>query len=211
MAEPRNTTRTGRIIRAADLGGTFVFAIEGAMVAQAAGFDPVGILVLAFLTALGGGIIRDTLIGALPPAAIREWRYAVIVLAASVLAFTANPAARTVPDWLMTGLDAAGLALFAVAGTEKSLQHGVHPLPAIFLGTIGGVGGGVMRDLMLSHVPRILNSDIYATAAMLGASIVVLGQAARIRPQIMAVVAALACFALRMVAVARDWQLPREL
>jgi len=209
----RNRERGGmgtgvRIVRAADLAGTLVFAVEGALAAMAAGLDPVGILVLAFLTALGGGMIRDTLIGARPVAAVGDWRYAVIVLAAAAVTWLLRPTVEAVPAWLLTGLDAAGLGLFAVAGTQKSLDHGIHPLVAIFLGTVGGVGGGALRDVVLNEIPHVLHADIYATAAMLAAAIVVGGRALGLPPRATALAAGLACFALRLAAVAGHWQLP---
>ncbi|MGK6318380.1 trimeric intracellular cation channel family protein [Sphingomonas sp. DT-204] len=199
---------TAAIIRVADLAGTFVFAVEGALIAIGAGFDPVGIVTLAFATALGGGVIRDLLIG-IRPAAVADWRYGMIVLGAAIATIILHPLAGTLPSWIMIVLDAAGLGLFAVAGTEKSLDHGVHPLPAAFLGTVGGVGGGAIRDILLNDVPRILHVDIYASAAFLAAAIVVLGRSAGANARIVALLAGAACFLLRIAAVALAWQLPR--
>ncbi|UIJ44181.1 TRIC cation channel family protein [Sphingomonas cannabina] len=199
---------TAAIVCVADLAGTFVFAVEGALIAIGAGFDPVGIVTLAFATALGGGVIRDLLIG-IRPAAVADWRYGMIVLGAAIATIVLHPLAGTLPTWIMIVLDAAGLGLFAVAGTEKALDHGVHPLPAAFLGTVGGVGGGAIRDILLNAVPRILHVDIYASAAFLAAVIVVLGRSAGANARIVALLAGSACFLLRVVAVALAWQLPR--
>lgn len=201
--------RTSRIVRTADLAGTLVFAVEGALAAANAGLDPIGLMVLAFVTALGGGLIRDLLIGAIPPAAVNDWIYSIIVVLAAAVVWALRPAAAAIPPPLLMGLDAAGLALFAVAGTRKSLDHGLHPIPAIFLGTISGVGGGTMRDILLTQVPRVLRMDIYATAAMLAAAIVVVGHVGRLPPRVTAIVAGLACFGLRVLAVLNDWQLPK--
>lgn len=205
-AEPAGMT--ARIVRVADIAGTFLFAVEGALAALAAGLDPVGVLVLAFLTALGGGVLRDLLIGAIPPAAVADWRYAAIVLAAAAMACLAHALAAAAPGWPMTVLDAAGLSLFAVAGTDKALGRGIHPLVAIFMGTLGGVGGGAMRDIVLGIVPRVLRVDIYAVAAMLAAAIVAGGHALGLPARATAIAAGLACFALRLLAVAYHWQLP---
>jgi uncharacterized membrane protein YeiH len=205
------TRATDRIVRIADLAGTFVFAIEGALTALAAGLDPVGIVVLAFLTALGGGVIRDLLIGAAPPAAITDWRYSVIVLAAAGAAWSGHALIATMPPALLVGLDAAGLALFAIAGTEKALDRGINPLVAIFLGAVSGVGGGTLRDIVINEVPRVLRVDIYATAALLAAGIIAAGRALGLPPRPVAILAGLACFALRIAAVAYHWQLPRGL
>lgn len=205
-----NEAASGRaVVRVADLAGTFVFAVEGAFAAIHAGFDPVGIVTLAFVTALGGGIVRDLLIGGMRPAAIADWHYPAIVLGAALVSWIAHPVLGAPTGWTMIVLDAAGLALFAVAGTQKALDHAVHPLPAIFLGTVGAVGGGAVRDVLLGEVPRILHVDIYASAAALAAALVALTHAARRDPRLGATLAAGACFALRIAAVAYGWQLPR--
>jgi len=196
------------VVRIADLVGTLLFALEGGLVGVAAGLDPVGVLLLAFLTALGGGLIRDVLIGALPPAAVADWHYAVIVIGAAALVWGFHATLLVVPPLVVTALDAAGLALFAVAGTDKSLDRGIHPLVAIFLGTVSGVGGGAMRDLVINEVPRVLRTDIYASAACLAALIVVLGRLAKLPPRLVAIMAGLACFGLRMTAATQGWALP---
>ena len=196
------------IVRVADLAGTFVFAVEGAFAGIRAGFDPVGVLTLAFLTAVGGGMVREVLIGAARPAAIADWHYPAIVLGASSAAWIGYSLLGATQGWLMIALDAAGLALFAVAGTQKALDHAVHPLPAIFLGTVGAVGGGAMRDVLLGDVPRILHVDIYASAAFLAAAMVALTHATHRDPRLGAILAASACFVLRIAAVAFNWQLP---
>jgi uncharacterized membrane protein YeiH len=203
------TDRTTRVVRAADIAGTLVFAIEGALAAANAGLDPIGFMVLGFVTALGGGLIRDLLIGASPPAAVGDWHYAVVVLVAASAIWIARPEADAIPSWLLTTLDAGGLALFAVAGTRKSLDYGLHPVPSLFLGTISGVGGGTMRDVLLTQVPRVLRVDVYATAALAAAAIVVLGHVWRLPSRGTAIIAAAVCFGLRMLAVHYGWQLPK--
>src|SRR5580704_2017636 len=153
-------TKTERLFRssgpdqllfAADIAGTLVFAVEGAMAAVNGNLDLIGIMALAFCTALGGGIIRDTLLGALPPAALRDWRYPTIALTAAVLVFFLHNYVRAVPVMAIQVLDAAGLAIFAIAGTEKAMQYKMSPLVAVLLGTITGVGGGTIRDVLLNQ------------------------------------------------------------
>lgn len=197
-----------RIVRVADLAGTFLFALEGGLTGIAVGFDPVGVLVLAFLTALGGGVVRDVLIGALPPAAVSEWRYTAIVLTAALAVWVFHVEILAVPPALMISLDAAGLALFAVAGTDKSLVRGIHPLVAIFLGTVSGVCGGTLRDIIINQMPRVLRTDIYASAACIAAIIVVLGRTMRWPARATAIFAGLVCFALRLTAWRYQWELP---
>ncbi|MFT8420239.1 MAG: TRIC cation channel family protein, partial [Gluconacetobacter sp.] len=162
------------VVLVADLTGTLVFAAEGAMVASARHLDLFGIMVLACVVALGGGMIRDVLIGAVPPSAIRDWRYPALAFLTGLMVFLLPPALRLAPGGsVLAILDAAGLSLFAVAGAEKALSRGVGALGAALMGMVTAVGGGVMRDLLLARVPLILVSDIYATAALAGAAVVV--------------------------------------
>src|ERR1700689_4971648 len=140
----------------ADLAGTFLFAVEGALIAVPANLDLLGVMVLAFSTALVGGIIRDVLIGAVPPSSLRDWRYPAAAFVGGAIVFFLHPVIRQVPVSVIITLDAAALALFAVAGTEKALVYKMHPLVAAFLGTITGVGGGTVRDIMLAQVPAVL-------------------------------------------------------
>jgi uncharacterized membrane protein YeiH len=135
--------------------------------------------------------------------------YCLLVLTASAAVWTLHPIIGRAPPMLLTSLDAAGLSLCAVVGTEKALNRGIARLPAIFLGAVGGVGGGVARDVLMARVPRILYLDIYATAALLAATMVVAGSVLRLPPRLTALAAALACFGLRMAAVRYGWQLPR--
>jgi uncharacterized membrane protein YeiH len=128
------------LLSAADIAGTMVFAVEGAMAAVNANLDLIGITTLAFCTALGGGIIRDVLLGALPPASLRDWRYPTIVMSTAALVFFLHRDVRAIPAAYIQLLDAGGLAIFAIAGTEKAMLHNMNPLVAVFLGTITGVG-----------------------------------------------------------------------
>ena len=208
LTQVRAAPSAAAIVRIADLGGTFVFAIEGAFTGIEAGFNPIGVLALAFVSAVGGGIIRDLLLGGSRPVAISDGRYALIVLGAALAAWMYYPIAGEPSFWLMVVLDAAGLGLFAVAGTEKALDQGVHVVPAIFLGTVSGVGGGAIRDLLVNEVPRLLHTEIYASAALLAAIIVTSTRRSN-HARLMAVIAGSSCFALRVAAVAFSWELPR--
>jgi uncharacterized membrane protein YeiH len=185
--------------------------MEGALAARRAGFDLFGILVLAFVTALGGGVVRDVMLDLRPAAIARPEYAAIVIVVALVIALPLAALLGPATSWPVIVLDAAGLSLFAVAGTEKALDHAVHPLPACFLGTVGAVGGGMIRDVFLGEVPHILHKDIYASAALLAAVIVVIGRALKLPPRQLALVAGLTCFALRLVAAAYGWQLPAAL
>lgn len=198
-----------RVVLAADLAGTVVFAIEGASAAIRAGLDLLGVLVLSFIVALGGGVVRDLLIGATPPSAIRDWRYPVLAFVTGSITFLIHTQIETMPALLLTTLDAAGLALFAVAGAEKALDFQINPFVAILMGAITGCGGGVIRDMLLARVPIVLVADIYASAALLGALVVVVGRRLGYPPAVAAVLGFVVCFALRIAAVQFGWQLPR--
>lgn len=202
---------TAAILLVFDLLGTFVFALQGAIAAVSSHLDPVGMAVLAFVTACGGGIVRDLLIGAVPPATVRDWRYAATAFVAATVVFLAPTAAQQLPRIGLLALDAAGLALFAVAGTLKGLDYRLNPLLAVLLGTITGVGGGTMRDVLLARVPIVLYTDVYATAAACGAALTAIALRLGVRPAGAGLAGGIACFALRMVAATQGWQLPRAL
>jgi uncharacterized membrane protein YeiH len=210
---PTSKTRTKpnveALIWAADMAGTFVFAVEGAVSAMRGGLDLLGVMVVSFVAALGGGVIRDLLIGATPPNAIRDWRYPALTFVAGLLTFLFRSLSEPLPGMLVTVLDAAGLALFAVAGVEKALLYGIRPFVAMLMGTVTGVGGGVIRDILLARVPFVLRTDIYATAAFFGALVVVVARRAGLPPGVAAFAGGVACFALRLTALAFGWHLPR--
>jgi uncharacterized membrane protein YeiH len=197
-----------RLILAADLGGTFVFAVEGARAAVNARLDLLGVMVLSFVTALGGGILRDVLIGDTPPSAIRDPRYPLMALAGGALTFLLYRFVARIPAEVITVLDAGGLALFAVAGTQKALVFGIRPLIAAAFGTLTAVGGGVVRDVLLAHIPGVLRVDIYATAALAGSLTMIAARRLGLPIWAGSLAGALVCIALRLVAVARHWNLP---
>lgn len=151
-----------------DLIGTFVFAISGAVAARQRRLDLFGIAAVAFVVACGGGIVRDICIGAVPPAGLSNWRYLATSLVATAVTILAYPQVRRLRQPVLF-FDAIGLGLFAVAGAQKALVYSHSAELAILLGIVSAVGGGVMRDVVLSRVPAILEREIYASAALLGA------------------------------------------
>jgi uncharacterized membrane protein YeiH len=190
-----------------DLGGTFVFAVSGAMVAVKHRLDILGVLVLAFVTGNVGGMTRDVLIGAVPPAAIEDWTYLAVSLVAGFVTFIWYP----ITDRLrfhMLWFDAVGLAFFAVAGAEKALVYGVSPAMAAILGMLTGVGGGMLRDMLVVEIPVVLRADLYALAALAGAAVVVGGHLLGVSPVMTTAVGGVLCFALRFMAIRRGWHLP---
>ena len=193
-----------------ELVGTFVFALSGATAGVKHRLDLFGVLVVSFATATAGGITRDVLIGAVPPAALRDWRYLGISVLAGLVVFFWSPRPerqRRLRDLVLT-FDAAGLALFAVSGTQKALGYGLDPLMAALLGMLTGIGGGMMRDVLVSDIPAVLHSDLYAVAALAGAIVVVVGHVLHAPAELSAVAGAACCFGLRLVALWRGWRLP---
>lgn len=190
-----------------DLGGTFVFAISGAMAAVKHRLDIFGVLVLSFAAGNAGGITRDLLIGAVPPAAIADWKYLCVSVVAGLITFFWYPTTDRFRDDVLW-LDAVGLAFFAVAGAEKALVHGLTPLMAALLGMLTGIGGGMLRDILVTEIPTVLRADLYALAALAGAAVVVTGHALHISPIVTTVVGGVLCFALRFMAIRYGWHLP---
>lgn len=191
-----------------DLCGTFVFAVSGALAANKRDLDLFGVLVLSFVAGNFGGIVRDVLIGSVPPAAISDWRYLVVAVAAGHVTFLWDSVIGELASLVLI-FDAAGLALFAVSGTQKALNFNLNPAMAALLGMVTGIGGGMARDLFLAQIPMVLKADFYATAALLGAVVVVLGQLIQLRPWPVAIIAVLISFGIRVVAMRKGWHLPR--
>ncbi|HSM85291.1 MAG TPA: trimeric intracellular cation channel family protein [Candidatus Limnocylindrales bacterium] len=190
-----------------DLVGTFVFALSGAFAGIKHRLDLFGVLVLSFAAANSGGITRDLLIGAVPPAAIADWRYIVISLLAGLVTFFWSPAIRRLRSPVQV-FDAAGLGLFAVSGTLKALAYHLNPLAAVMLGVLTGIGGGMVRDILVSEIPTVLRSELYAVAALAGATVVVVGSRLHVPSESVTAAGAVLCFGLRMMAIRRGWQLP---
>ena len=190
-----------------DLVGTFVFALSGALVGVRHRLDLFGVLVLSFVAANGGGVMRDTMIGATPPAALQDWRYVAISIAAGLLTFWR---AGAIERWRnpVQSLDAVGLGVFAVAGALTALAFGLGPVGAMLLGMLTGIGGGMLRDVLVAQVPTVLKAELYAIAALAGAGVVVLGTALSLPVAWVVVAGVVACTGLRLFAIRRGWALP---
>jgi uncharacterized membrane protein YeiH len=191
-----------------DLAGTFAFAISGATAAKQRGLDLFGIGAIAFVVACGGGIIRDLCIGAIPPAGLTNWRYLTAAMIAAGLTVGTFPIVQRLNRPVLF-FDAVGLSLFAVTGAQKALSYGHNGEVAILLGITTAVGGGVVRDVLLNRVPVILEKEIYASAALTGALIVVLGSYQKwLSDDWVSVIGLTACFTLRILALRYHWNLP---
>ncbi len=190
-----------------DLAGIFVFAISGGLVAVRKQFDIFGVLVLAGATGLGGGFLRDVLIDATPPAALADWRYLLVPVAAGLATFVFHPAFGRL-ERMINVFDAAGLGLFCVTGALKALDFGLGPVPAALMGMVTGIGGGMVRDLLAGRVPVVFSSELYATPALLGATWAVLGDDWGLPVAWVALPGVVICFGLRVLALRRDWHAP---
>jgi uncharacterized membrane protein YeiH len=190
-----------------DLIGTFVFALSGATLGVRKQLDLFGVLVLSFAAAVSGGIARDLLIGATPPVALAQWHYLAITCLAGLVTFFRYHDVERLRNPVQV-FDAIGLALFAVTGTAKALAAGLGPVGAMLLGMLTGIGGGIARDILVARVPVVLQSELYAVAALAGAAVVVAGNRLQLPGAPVLVAGALLCFGLRFMAIRHGWHLP---
>jgi uncharacterized membrane protein YeiH len=194
-------------VRIVDVSGTFVFAISGALAAVNRRLDIFGILVLSFVAGNFGGITRDVLISAVPPAALSDARYLLVSVLAGLITFFSYAGVNKLKTPVLL-FDAVGLAFFAVAGAQKAIMFGLSPIMSALLGMLTGIGGGMMRDVLLTEIPQVLRSDLYAVAALAGASIVVAGHMLGLSNGLSAPVGGALCFGLRFMAIRYGWHLP---
>jgi uncharacterized membrane protein YeiH len=194
------------VILILNLCGTFVFGITGGLAGVRARLDPFGVLVLAAVVGLAGGITRDLLIGR-PPATFRDWRYLAVLGAAGILAYLAAPLLERIQRTIDI-LDAAGLALFSVTGASIALSYRLGPPEAVLLGAISGIGGGILRDVIVREIPQVLRRGLYAIPALSGAAIIVIAQRAGGHGAMFPLIAAMACFGLRVAGIVFDLSLP---
>jgi uncharacterized membrane protein YeiH len=210
-----------------DLLGVFAAAVAGAFAGLRKGLDLVGILVIAVASSLGGGMVRDALIGATPVAAIADWRYFVVALAATTVVLLVS-SRRMSDSKLRTAIeevrgrairfdraaviaDAFTLGLFAVSGTLKALDYHLPVFQAALLGTVTATGGGVVRDVLVNEVPMVLQRELYAVPAFVGG--LLFGLVERhglvVQGYLAAAASVMITAAIRLVAVWRDWHAPR--
>src|SRR4029079_3904502 len=206
MAMP-NHIEIASLLPALDLDGTAVFAISGAAVGVKHRLDVFGVCVLAFVAGNAGGMFRDILIGAVPPVALAGWWYVTFSLCAGAITSLSHPRVERLHTPILI-FDAAGLGLFSVSGTQKALAFGANPLVAALLGMLTGIGGGMLRDVLVGEIPTVLRKDLYALAALAGASVVVAGQLLDLPPTVATTAGAVLCFGVRLVAIRRGWALP---
>lgn len=208
-ALPARRPLSARAFDAIDLAATALFGIEGAAAAAHAGLDVLGVIVVGFVVALAGGMLRDVLLGDLPPAALRSPSRIVTALVAASATFVLVAAVDAIPTLLLQTLDAVGLALFAVTGAQKASEHGSNLWVIAMLGAVTATGGGVLRDVLLDRIPFVLSQSVYATAALAGSLAAGILLKTTGRARLALTVGFVVAFVLRMLAVLLDWQLPR--
>lgn len=195
------------LLVAFDLGGTFVFALSGATTGVKHRLDLFGVLVLSFAAGNSGGIARDVMVGAIPPAAIADWRYLAVSILAGLITFYWYRIINRLSSPVLV-FDAAGLALFAVSGAGKALAFHAGPVAATLLGMLTGIGGGMVRDVLVREIPTVLRTELYAVAALIGAAVVVIGRMLDLPSSAAAAAGVVLCFGIRFMAMRRGWQLP---
>ncbi|MEU4214376.1 TRIC cation channel family protein [Actinoplanes sp. NPDC026623] len=191
----------------ADLIGVAAFAASGASAAVAKRLDLFGVGFVGFVAALGGGILRDLVIGSVPPLAFSDWRYAVTTVFVSVAVFYLHPQFNRLRRMVLL-LDAAGLGLFTVTGTLKALGAGVPPVGSCLVGMLTAIGGGLARDLLTGEIPVVLQRDIYAVVALGGAAVVTALTWLHMAGKVPLAVAVLVMTGVRLLALYRRWSAP---
>ena len=190
-----------------NLAGTFAFGLSGGMAGVRERLDLFGVAVLAVVVGLAGGITRDLLIG-VPPATIRDWRYLAVAGGAGLVTLLAHPLLSRIGGPIDV-LDAAGLALFCVTGASTALDHGLAAAPAVILGAITGIGGGILRDILVRQIPVVLREGLYAIPALIGAAIVVGAAHAGAHGPAAPIIGATICFVIRLAGLTLGLNLPR--
>lgn len=189
-----------------NLTGTVAFGLSGGLAGVRACLDSFGVVVLAAVVAMAGGVMRDVLLG-IPPETVRDWRFLAATAAGVATLFAHHLLERLRRPVLV--LDAGGLALFCVTGAAKALDHGIGPVPAMMLGAMTGVGGGVLRDVLVREVPVVLRTGLYAVPALIGAAVVAVGFESGARGVTFPILGAAVCLVIRLAALHFDLNLPR--
>jgi uncharacterized membrane protein YeiH len=197
-----------QLLRVIDLAGTFVLAIQGASIGAEKGLDFLGVLVISLVTAMGGGIARDLLVGEHPPEALRGWPVPAVALAGGLFTIFSFRVIEQVPEMALLIVDALGLALLAISGVEKAIEYKLTPIAAVIMGAIAGTGGLTMGEVLLAQIPTILRTDFLASAAILGAIAMVIARKLGLGANWAALLGGAICFVSRTIAILQHWHLP---
>lgn len=194
--------------RLIDILGTIAFAVSGVYAALEKKLDLFGVVIIAFVTAIGGGTIRDMMIGDLPVSWIRNINYTIIILAATAIVLAFRSFIKNFEKTLLV-FDSIGLGMFTIFGIQKGLAFDLHPFICIALGTITGCFGGVVRDMLLNNIPIIFRKEIYASACIAGGTVYFLLRTFDVNPDLNDAISITSTFLIRILAIRYDWQLPR--
>lgn len=197
-----------RLLRVIDLTGTFVLAIQGASIGAEKGLDFLGVMVISLVTAMGGGIARDLLVGEQPPEALRGWPVPAVALAGGLFTIFSFHVIEQVPEMVLLTVDALGLSLLAVSGVERAMEFKLTPIAAVIMGAIAGTGGLTMGEVLLAQIPTILRADFLASAAIVGAIVMVIARKLGLGANWAALLGGATCFVSRTIAIWQHWHLP---
>ena len=203
-----DTSLIDQLVYFFDLFGTAVFAFSGVLVAGRVRMDAIGAIVLAAVTAIGGGTIRDLLIGASPIFWIQDTTYLWVILATAAFGMWLARVPRRLPWYVLPVADAFGLALFVVIGAKKALLFGTSGMVAVVMGVITGVAGGLIRDVLAREIPMVLQKEIYATACIFGGVLYTTSVALELAHIPAMLISMLGVLAVRIPAIFRHLSLP---
>lgn len=190
-----------------DILGTIAFAVSGVFAAMHKKLDVFGVLIIAFVTAIGGGTIRDLMIGDLPVSWMKNINYTLIIVATTLIVILFRSTINNFQKTLLV-FDSIGLGFFTILGVQKGILFGLHPIVCIALGTITGCFGGVIRDMMLNNIPVIFRKEIYATACIAGGIVFLVLRKTPLHPWLIEAIPIICVFVFRMLAIRYDWKLP---
>lgn len=191
-----------------DMFGTVVFAISGVLLASKLRMDPFGMIVLAMVTAIGGGTIRDMVLGATPVFWVSQTEYLWVILITCVLSILLIRHPRRLPWYVLPVADAIGLAVFVAIGVDKALRYGASPMVAVIMGVLTGCGGGIIRDVLAREIPMIFRTEVYATACIAGGMMHTLALAANADVEFASVAGMLTTLLIRLAAIRWHLSLP---
>ncbi|MFF0815971.1 trimeric intracellular cation channel family protein [Rhodococcus sp. NPDC003318] len=195
------------LLNVLELVGVVAFAASGALVAVTKRLDFFGVALIGVFTAIGGGVLRDVLLGITPPTSLNTWRYFTTALVTSVVVFFAHAAVRRLRREILV-LDAVGMGLFASSGATIALDVGASSQAAMLIGATTAIGGGVLRDILVNELPLLLHRDLYAIPALVGSTVVVACAAAGLGANTGLLVGTISASVLRLLALWRKWNLP---
>jgi uncharacterized membrane protein YeiH len=196
------------IVYSLDIIGTFAFAISGALVAMKKEFDLFGVAIIAFVTAVGGGMLRDILIDAHPINWIGDLNYLWTIMIAVVFTFLFRSKIAPLRKTFFL-FDTIGIAVFTLLGLQKGLSFDLHPIIALLMGMISAVFGGVIRDVLTNQVPLIFKKEIYALACLIGGVVYLLGIKFSISSSISFVISVFVIIIIRLIVVKFNLELPK--